>query len=583
MVRHLYRYPKQQFNQIQTSIHPLIEWVFLWGKKMPLPNILEFIGTNVTQAGFKAAQEKLLNFLSGEAATKVELSAAVTPKADKTYVDNALTSFQNGAIKTYPTLVAANADIANIALNTKVSVLSETDGGDYYKASADATSLTKSPYDPLAQAKTDATTKANNAENNAKIHTDQEIEKLEPLVMKEVVQQDDIAFSIAFNDGTLSWLSSDPSGQPPPFVQNLLKALLTQSISESVESNIGIRDIDSGAGVGHAIAFSDGTLTDLTVDLNGQFAQFVIERIRNRLGLKVISSYSRIDVVNCLGDSLTEGGSPSPHYPQFLQTLMPNNTVVNNYGISGQESMDIAIRCGGVILAVNAGTILADASAVTFGQASKTRASDGVAINGNCRGVAKGYLAGVYGTMSMSNATFTPDSSLSNDVTVAQGTVFYPDHAKSLDKEGVLVWWSGQNDLAFGGSYIVSAPRDCAKAMVDVLIADKKRIVIVGVTTTSTTFITNVKQQNEALKTYVNDLVNAGHDAAFLDAQTMLTDSATLISLGYDPTTTANAESIAEGLIPSELTIDGVHFNSNVKTNFTAKQIKRIFARKGWL
>ncbi|WP_019767574.1 hypothetical protein [Acinetobacter pittii] len=138
---------------------------------MPLPNILEFIGTNVTQAGFKAAQEKLLNFLSGEAATKVELSAAVTPKADKTYVDSALTSFQNGAIKTYPTLAAANADIANIALNTKVSVLSETDGGDYYKASASATSLTKSAYDPLTQAKIDATTKADNAEANAKSYT----------------------------------------------------------------------------------------------------------------------------------------------------------------------------------------------------------------------------------------------------------------------------------------------------------------------------------------------------------------------------------------------------------------------------
>lgn len=120
---------------------------------MPLPNILEFIGTNVTQAGFKVAQEKLLNFLSGEAATKVELSAAVTPKADKTYVDTALASFQNGAIKTYSTLTAANADIANIALNTKVSVLSAENGGDYYKASASATSLTKSAYDSLTQAK----------------------------------------------------------------------------------------------------------------------------------------------------------------------------------------------------------------------------------------------------------------------------------------------------------------------------------------------------------------------------------------------------------------------------------------------
>ncbi len=81
--------------------------------------------------------------------TREEISTALDPKVDKTYFDTTLSSFQNGAIKTYPTLAAANADIANIALNTKVSVLSATEGGDYYKASADATSLTKSAYDPV--------------------------------------------------------------------------------------------------------------------------------------------------------------------------------------------------------------------------------------------------------------------------------------------------------------------------------------------------------------------------------------------------------------------------------------------------
>ncbi|MEG0343803.1 MAG: SGNH/GDSL hydrolase family protein [Acinetobacter sp.] len=77
----------------------------------------------------------------------------LSKKAPKTYVDAALTSFQNGAIKTYPTLAEANSDIANIELNTKVSVLSETEGGDYYKASSDATSLIKAPYDVLTRSK----------------------------------------------------------------------------------------------------------------------------------------------------------------------------------------------------------------------------------------------------------------------------------------------------------------------------------------------------------------------------------------------------------------------------------------------
>ena len=52
----------------------------------------------------------------------------------------------------YNTLALANADIASINLNQNVFV-SEAMGGYWYKATAGATSLTKSPYDPLAQAK----------------------------------------------------------------------------------------------------------------------------------------------------------------------------------------------------------------------------------------------------------------------------------------------------------------------------------------------------------------------------------------------------------------------------------------------
>ena len=56
----------------------------------------------------------------------------------------------------YNTLAEANADIANIALNQNVNVV---DSGLYYKATAGATSLTKSPYDPSTQAKAYTDTK----------------------------------------------------------------------------------------------------------------------------------------------------------------------------------------------------------------------------------------------------------------------------------------------------------------------------------------------------------------------------------------------------------------------------------------
>lgn len=71
--------------------------------------------------------------------------------------------------RSYSSLTEANADIANIEVGVTVTVNAEN-GGKYYKATADATSLTKSAYDPLTQAKLDATTKANNAETNAKTY-----------------------------------------------------------------------------------------------------------------------------------------------------------------------------------------------------------------------------------------------------------------------------------------------------------------------------------------------------------------------------------------------------------------------------
>lgn len=48
-------------------------------------------------------------------------------------------------------MALANADIANIALNKNIFVSEAVNGGYWYKANSSATSLTKSPYDPLEQ------------------------------------------------------------------------------------------------------------------------------------------------------------------------------------------------------------------------------------------------------------------------------------------------------------------------------------------------------------------------------------------------------------------------------------------------
>lgn len=77
---------------------------------------------------------------------------------------NAIRQIYEKGGKFYPTLAAANADIANI--RTDVYVITG-DNGAYYKATAGATSLTKSPYDPLTQAKNYADTQVGKIYRNS--------------------------------------------------------------------------------------------------------------------------------------------------------------------------------------------------------------------------------------------------------------------------------------------------------------------------------------------------------------------------------------------------------------------------------
>lgn len=74
-------------------------------------------------------------------------------KANKIEVNTAISNLSTTANKYYSTLAAANADIANIALNQSVTIGEEANSGLWYKATAGATTLTKSPYDPYTLGK----------------------------------------------------------------------------------------------------------------------------------------------------------------------------------------------------------------------------------------------------------------------------------------------------------------------------------------------------------------------------------------------------------------------------------------------
>jgi len=109
--------------------------------------------------------EEIIQRLNNEEKRAIEAELLLTRnKADNTYVDSqdsalmdyvvtALSQLSTQASKFYPTLAEANADIANLEVNQPVQVGEDANGGLWYKATAESTTLTKSQYDSLTLTK----------------------------------------------------------------------------------------------------------------------------------------------------------------------------------------------------------------------------------------------------------------------------------------------------------------------------------------------------------------------------------------------------------------------------------------------
>ena len=96
---------------------------------MPLPNVNDFIGTNVTQGKFKQAQKQLIEYVE-------QLGNNVSAAAGGKYGFNTIADFE-----------AVKSSLPN---NSVVNIASGSDAGDYVW---NGSILTKSPNDSLTQSK----------------------------------------------------------------------------------------------------------------------------------------------------------------------------------------------------------------------------------------------------------------------------------------------------------------------------------------------------------------------------------------------------------------------------------------------
>lgn len=331
----------------------------------------------------------------------------------------------------------------------------------------------------------------------------------------KIVTSNDVSFSVLDSLNKMGWLTQDKNGLMPDFVKDYISGLILKDHDEMSKSN------------------------------SHQY--------------------------NCVGDSITEGGSPGQSYPIHLQNIFGNSKIVINEGHSGRTSADLAVWTGGLTPILIAGLSLPATTAevsihrpieITIGKFK------GFTVSGTLNGVR------VILKFADDETTFTVKRETAGTaVNIPSGTPFLADGLKNLDK--VLIWWTGQNDLAFGWPYYETAPRDCALATISKMPVEIKRFLVIGVTNGSANaeFMSVTETINNNLR---NEFPNN-----FIDMQKIFIEDG-LSMAGITPTTD-DLTAISEGRVPPSLLYDDVHPNEDCKRLVIAPTVYKELAKRGWV
>ena len=280
--------------------------------------------------------------------------------------------------------------------------------------------------------------------------------------------------------------------------------------------------------------------------------------------------------VFAFGDSITEGGSPTPHWPTVLQSLLPGGTSVTNRGVSGQQAADIALRQGALKMFLT----VAGEGIPPAGGASCTYTLSITPANLRAYTI-KGSLAGIQGSLAYTpdgKATFTR-SSEGALVPVAAGTPFIPEHSLN-GRNGLNIFWAGRNDVGYNETNYDQSILGCTKAMVNHLNPEVKRFLVLSVlTTTAETKALSTSGYWRAQK--VNEALKAEYPHQYVDMRRHIIDHGLSLT-GITPTQ-ADRDAIAADTLPPSLMSDQTHPNPTCKEFVIAPKIREELASRGWL
>lgn len=284
-------------------------------------------------------------------------------------------------------------------------------------------------------------------------------------------------------------------------------------------------------------------------------------------------------IIDCWGDSRTEMNIGTS-YSDYLGTLLGNDFIVTNRGISGQSIGQVGFRFGSneVFLTLANNQIPASGAVDVTGVVCSVGSRQGYNMEtaDDTRG-SRCAINGVQGTFvyhRSGSKTFTRDAD-GVAVRVFPQTKAVPEPYFASDHMQIL--WAGKNDFSYSAPYTVSGIEDNYDAMVSKI--PHSKFIILGETYSNTddyasgsTGRTNVDAINTYLSTkYPNNFINIQTE--------LVSNGLTLESI---TPTAQDTTDIANGFIPSSLMADATHPNQYGREAI-AKIIYGWMQTKNWI
>ncbi|OUY06997.1 hypothetical protein [Acinetobacter populi] len=489
-----------------------------------LPSADQFNAPTVTEAQFKEAQAKLIDYVAE--------------------IGNKTVAIQYG----FQSLEDFEADKTKIPAGSSVVVAGELyiwDGG----------ALTKSDDDPLL---------------NANQHTNDSIlELVDIYAQKEDITDEDLLFAITDINNVRTWIEADKTGGVTQ--QSAEKIATAVKEQNAFLENKDITDDD----LLFAITDINNVPTSLSVKKNGTFSNIAIQDIQQRINV-ANRAFSDTTKFSVWGSSTIENSHTQ--WAQLANDLGFINVLLGGKGAETAET--ICARQGSIPakLLIPSGILSGstDNQAVTV-----TNFYIDAGIGASALKPFAGTLFGIHGTLSYKSANPTQlwfmRDEVGEDIVVdsAMEYEFIPDSVAF--RNSVCVLNIGKNNLNYGVSpyglpdYVF----ECTKKAHQWCKPFYKFVLVMG------HFVDTGADEDQKTRvlTY-NSLLKTEFGESYYDLQAYLMSEKVWIDTAITPTSNDLAQQ-SDNRKPDSLSLDSLHMNDAAETA-VIKQVKQILVEFGW-